>query len=132
MFSYLQAARTDSHLTIPPIKSGGVGGVQEALTALASTGCEIAITELDIPGAAVNDYVAVLQVCLNTPSCVSITNYRLSDASGGSGSLFDQSYKPKAAFNALLSALGASDAITTTDTSTSIVKPPSSNSDSLK
>jgi len=50
--------------------AGGAGGVQAAITALAATGCEIAITELDIAGASPNDYETVAKACLNTPACV--------------------------------------------------------------
>ena len=145
-------SRNRSHVLIL-IKAGGVGGVQAALTALASTGCEVAITELDIVNAASSDYLTVLQACLNTPSCVSITTWGVSDANSWRSSsnplLYDRNYQPKAAFNAILSALGTSDTTTTTattttpttsngptttttsDTPTSTVKPPSSDSDSL-
>jgi endo-1,4-beta-xylanase len=47
--------------------------VQAALTSLASAGVEVAITELDIVGAAASDYTAVLKACLNVKACVGIT-----------------------------------------------------------
>jgi endo-1,4-beta-xylanase len=56
--------------------AGGAGGVQAALTALSATGCEIAITELDIAGASPNDYTTVAKACLNTPACVRYVIHR--------------------------------------------------------
>lgn len=62
------------------LSAGGAGGAQAALTALASTGLDVAITELDIAGAAASDYTTVVNACLNTPQCVSITSWGVSDA----------------------------------------------------
>jgi endo-1,4-beta-xylanase len=61
------------------LSAGGAGGAQAALTALAATGLEVAITELDIAGASANDYTTVLKACLATPNCVSITSWGVSD-----------------------------------------------------
>lgn len=88
--------------------AGGAGGVADAITALASTGSEIAITELDIAGASANDYTTVLQACLNEPLCVSITSWGVSDANSWRASdsplLYDTNYQPKAAHSAVLDA----------------------------
>ncbi|KAK7447718.1 hypothetical protein VKT23_013974 [Stygiomarasmius scandens] len=87
--------------------AGGAGGVQAAITALAATGCEIAITELDIAGASPNDYETVAKACLNTPACVSVTSWGVSDVnswrSGDKPLLFDTNYQPKSAYSGLLS-----------------------------
>ena len=56
------------------MSSGGAGGVQGALSALAGAGVsEVAITELDIAGGAANDYVTAVKACLAVSACVGIT-----------------------------------------------------------
>ncbi|KAF9042195.1 glycoside hydrolase superfamily [Panaeolus papilionaceus] len=88
----------------------GAGGALAALQALASAGVqEVAITELDITGAASNDYLTVLNACRQVSTCVGITSWGVSDKdswrSRDSPLLFDGNYRPKAAYNALISAL---------------------------
>ncbi|TFK69084.1 hypothetical protein BDN72DRAFT_870738 [Pluteus cervinus] len=91
------------------LQQGGTGGVAAAINALAATGLDVAVTELDIVGAQSNDYTAVVRACLNQPRCVSITSWGISDTNSWRASssplLWDTSYRPKAAYNAVISAL---------------------------
>nr|AGG68961.1 XynC [Humicola insolens] len=100
---------TQAHLAGP----GGwnpASGVPAALQALAGANVkEVAITELDIQGAGANDYVTVANACLNVQKCVGITVWGVSDRdswrSNENPLLYDGSYRPKAAYNALMNAL---------------------------
>ncbi|KAF8648175.1 hypothetical protein AX16_006371 [Volvariella volvacea WC 439] len=90
--------------------AGGGSGVQAALTTLAASSVtEIAITELEIAGCATSDYLAVLNACLNTPKCVSITSFITESNSWrpptNGSCLFDANFQPKPLLNAILAAL---------------------------
>ncbi|KAH8105445.1 glycoside hydrolase superfamily [Cristinia sonorae] len=91
------------------LSAGGAGGAQAALTLAASAGVEVAITELDIVNASPNDYTTVTKACLNTPACVSITSWGVSDKDSWRASsnplLFDANFKPKPAFTAVMQTL---------------------------
>ncbi|KAH6844763.1 glycoside hydrolase superfamily [Chaetomium sp. MPI-CAGE-AT-0009] len=100
---------SQAHLAAP----GGwnpASGVPAALRALAAANVkEISITELDIAGAAANDFLTVMNACLQITKCVGITVWGVSDKDswrpGENPLLFDGNYRPKAAYNALVNAL---------------------------
>jgi endo-1,4-beta-xylanase len=100
---------SQAHLAAP----GGwnpASGVPAALRVLAASNVkEIAVTELDIAGAAANDFLTVMNGCLQVSKCVGITVWGVSDKDswrpGSNPLLFDNNYQPKAAYNALINAL---------------------------
>ncbi|KAK4923632.1 hypothetical protein LTR49_009187 [Elasticomyces elasticus] len=87
----------------------GVTTTQAALELLAESVDEVAITELDIAGAAATDYEEVINACLAVDKCVGITEWGVSDSQSWRPNenplLFDGSFEPKAAYTSLLSLL---------------------------
>ncbi|KAG9089794.1 hypothetical protein FRC06_001390 [Ceratobasidium sp. 370] len=91
---------TEAHLP-----AGGSGGILAALTKLATTGCDVAITELSIPSAPSSDYATVTKACLSVPSCIGISTAGVCDQAGSSSLLFDSNCQKKPAYNAVISVL---------------------------
>lgn len=89
--------------------AGGADGLQAALTKLATTGCEVALTELDVDYASSADYTTAVAACLNVPQCIGISLSGLSDKDSWRVAktplLFDSNYQKKPAYNAIISLL---------------------------
>jgi endo-1,4-beta-xylanase len=86
-----------------------ISDVAGAMSLLCGVASECAMTELDIKGASTSDYVTSVNACLNQPKCVGVTVWGVSDADSWLANdrplLFDGSFKAKAAYNGLCTAL---------------------------
>ncbi|KAH6912913.1 glycosyl hydrolase family 10 protein [Coprinopsis sp. MPI-PUGE-AT-0042] len=113
---------TQAHLV-----SGKLNNFQGTIERLASTGLEVAITELDIRipksvdssklAQQQRDYEAVTKACLNVPACVGITIWGVSDRhswvdstfpNDDSPLLWDDNYGRKSAYTGVTSAINSS------------------------
>ncbi|CAE6478877.1 unnamed protein product [Rhizoctonia solani] len=91
------------------LEAGGSSTTLATLTQLATAGVDVAITELDIRGAAASDYSTVVKACLSVSKCVGITVWGVSDKDSWRASstplLFDANFQKKAAYTAVAQAL---------------------------
>lgn len=92
------------------LQSGQGAALGQAIKALAEAGVkEVAVTELDIQNNNANDYAAVTKGCLAEPACIGITAWGVRDQDSwrpqGNPLLFDNSYNPKANYQAIVQAL---------------------------
>ncbi|AXG76568.1 endo-1,4-beta-xylanase [Streptomyces paludis] len=91
------------------------GDYQQNLQRFADLGVDVQITELDIAGsgtAQANSYSSVIRTCLAISRCTGVTVWGVTDKyswrSGDTPLLFDGNYAKKAAYTAVLTALGGS------------------------
>jgi len=98
---------SQGHLT-----AGQGANAPGAMAALCAAAPECALTEVDIQNASSSDWTNVVKACLNQKNCVGITVWGVRDNDSwrpqGNPLLFDSSYKPKAAYNAVLAAINGS------------------------
>jgi endo-1,4-beta-xylanase len=84
---------------------------QTTLSSFAALGVDVALTEVDVTNADVNQYRGLTQACMNVSRCVGITVWGVRDSdswrSGESPLLFDGSGNKKAAYNAVLDVLNS-------------------------
>lgn len=80
-----------------------------AMQALCAAAPECGLTEVDIQNASNQNWIDVANACVKVANCVGITVWGVRDPDSwrpsGNPLLFDSSYKPKAAYNAIITAL---------------------------
>jgi endo-1,4-beta-xylanase len=113
----------ESHYIVGQVPSSLLANMQR----FAALGVNVAVTELDdriqLPATTANlnqqatDYATVVRDCLQVARCVGVSQWGVGDADSwipgtfsgwGAATMYDQSYQPKAAYSAALSALGGS------------------------
>ncbi|WP_033216478.1 endo-1,4-beta-xylanase [Kitasatospora phosalacinea] len=113
----------ESHFIVGQVPSSLKANIQR-FTAL---GVNVAITELDdrmpVPASAANlaqqatDYAYVVNSCLAVTGCVGVSQWGVGDPDSwipdffsgyGAATMYDDNYQPKAAYNAVVTALGGS------------------------
>jgi len=113
----------ESHFILGQIPSD----MQANMQRFANLGLDVAVTELDdriqLPASSANlqqqatDYSNVVKDCLNVSRCVGVSQWGVGDADSwipgtfsgfGAATMYDNNYQPKAAYNAVASALGGS------------------------
>jgi endo-1,4-beta-xylanase len=110
----------ESHFILGQVPSTLLANMQR----FASLGVQVAITELDVrihlPASSANlqqqasDFSTVVRDCLAVSACPGVTQWAVGDADSwipgafpgfGAATMFDQNYRPKPAFNAVVTAL---------------------------
>jgi endo-1,4-beta-xylanase len=104
--------------------SGGPpANFQTTLSNFAALGVDVQLTELDITSAPSTAYTNTVRACMNVARCAGMTVWGIRDSdswrSGDSPLLFDSSGNKKAAYNAVLTALGSATPTTTPPTTPS-------------
>jgi endo-1,4-beta-xylanase len=113
----------ESHFVVGQVPSS----LQANMQRFANLGLDVAITELDdrmpTPASSANlaqqatDFGNVVRACLAVSRCVGVSQWAVGDpdswipgafAGSGAATMYDGSYRPKAAYNAVVSALGGS------------------------
>lgn len=100
---------SQGHLT-----SGQGADAPAAMALLCASAPECALTEVDIQNANGSDWGNIVKACMAQKNCVGITVWGVRDNDSwrpqGNPLLFDSSYKPKAAYTAVLNAIKSSKA----------------------
>ncbi len=107
--------------------SGGPpSNFQTTLSNFAALGVDVQLTELDIAQASATNYTNTVRDCMNVARCAGITVWGIRDSDSWRSSdnplLFDSSGNKKAAYNAVLTALGSGTPVSNPPST----KPPSS------
>ena len=93
------------------LNSGQPAASIAAMAALCAAAPECAMTEVDVQSGSTTDWVNVANACVQQKNCVGVTVWGVRDPDSwrpsGNPLLFDSSYKAKAGYNAIISALAS-------------------------